>query len=280
MNFKKVMIRSLILFILCHLVFLLSACSKTSDLSGKYILKSKAFDGELHIKMLNQKEFKFYLNTANKRTGGLCDIEGVAKIAANNRAVFKDNETNCEIEFVIKGNSIEVKPNEDCMYYCGASGMLEGLYVKASAKEESEEMAEEKTEKETLKEWRLLGHTDSFDIYLKEDDVEENIKYSLTPSAFVRLEYKKPGIKWAIERYGEGFKSLKYAVAFWMCTCRGTYKIAEIVWYDKYGNVLGSETASLYDWHVIMPNSAAEIVCNEICRLKEIKKEYNLQEEK
>jgi hypothetical protein len=86
-------------------------------------------EGELNIKMLNQKEFKFDLNTVNTRTYADCNAEGIAKLVTDNKAVFKDDQSNCVIEFVVKGNDIEVKPNENCTDYCGMSAEFDGLYV-------------------------------------------------------------------------------------------------------------------------------------------------------
>jgi hypothetical protein len=112
--------------------------------SGEYIFKKKTLmtegtnmvevliEGGLNIKMLNQKNFKFDLNTVNTRSYAVCNVEGIAKLVADNKAVFKDSQFNCVIEFVVKGNDIEVKPNENCTAYCGMSAEFDGLYVNAS----------------------------------------------------------------------------------------------------------------------------------------------------
>jgi hypothetical protein len=112
--------------------------------SGEYIFKKKTLmtegtnmvevviEGGLNIKMLNQNKFKFELNTVNTRNYAVCNVEGIAKLVADNKAVFKDSQFNCVIEFVVKGNDIEVKPNENCTAYCGMSAEFDGLYVNAS----------------------------------------------------------------------------------------------------------------------------------------------------
>jgi hypothetical protein len=133
----------LILLLLVILFFSFNYGYPSNFKSGEYIFKKKTLmieetntvevviEGGLNIKMLNQKEFKFDLNTVNTRNYAVCNVEGIAKLVTDNKAVFKDSQSNCVIEFVVKGNDIEVKPNENCTDYCGMSAEFDGLYVNA-----------------------------------------------------------------------------------------------------------------------------------------------------
>jgi hypothetical protein len=107
---------------------------------GKYKFKKRGFDGGMEITKLNQKKFDFHIDTVDLRSLNSCLVEGTAKVVAENKAIFKEQELtdiikDCVIEFLAKENGIEVRAKgEDCYKYCGLGGVFEGLYVKVPVK--------------------------------------------------------------------------------------------------------------------------------------------------
>jgi len=138
--------RRIALLVLILLLFSFGFSYSSEFKSGEYVLRKKTevavgakfikvpIEGGMEIKMLDQKRFKFDINTVNTSNFAVCDVEGIAEIVAENKAIFKDQETKCVIEFLAKKNGVEVRPKGENCQYCGMGAVFDGLYVKAPAK--------------------------------------------------------------------------------------------------------------------------------------------------
>jgi 3-methyladenine DNA glycosylase AlkD len=94
--------RRVALLVLILLLFSFGFSYSSEFKSGEYVLRKKTevavgakfikvpIEGGMEIKMLDQKRFKFDINTVNTSNFAVCDVEGIAKIVAENKAVFRD----------------------------------------------------------------------------------------------------------------------------------------------------------------------------------------------